>query len=55
MKTILNHTKRAISNLLFDRRLVSSIKKAAIDENQLYNQLMSGRITLQEYLHATGG
>lgn len=39
-----------IKELLFDKELVKNIKKAATNKHQLYNQLISGKITLQEYL-----
>lgn len=39
-----------IKELLFDKELVRNIKKAKANKHQLYNQLISGKITLQEYL-----
>ena len=36
--------------LFFDRELVNQIKEVKVDEGMLYNQLISGKITLQEYL-----
>lgn len=42
-----------IKTLFFDKELVSKIKKSAPDSNVLYAQLISGKITLQEYIAAT--
>lgn len=39
-----------IKELIFDNELVNSIKKTTITKDQLYNQLISGKITLKEYL-----
>ena len=44
--------KAIISDLSFDRKLVKAIKKSNVNKDLLYNQLISGKITLQEYLHA---
>ncbi|MCU7547589.1 hypothetical protein OCK74_00620 [Chitinophagaceae bacterium LB-8] len=52
MKTTMNNMKTMIKDLFFDRKLVRSIKKANVNKGHLYNQLMSGRITLKEYLQA---
>lgn len=41
-----------ISTLFFDKELVSTIKKSNPDINFLYTQLISGKITLQEYVTA---
>jgi hypothetical protein len=40
-----------IKSLFFDKELVSKLKKS--DSNLLYVQLISGKITLQEYVAAT--
>jgi hypothetical protein len=42
-----------IKTLFFDKELVTKIKKSDLDSNLLYVQLMSGKITLQEYVAAT--
>jgi hypothetical protein len=42
--------KSIIKDLFFDEKLVNHIKEVKIDKNILYQQLISGRITLQEYL-----
>jgi hypothetical protein len=42
-----------IKSLFFDKELVSKIKKSDLDSNVLYVQLISGKITLQEYIAAT--
>ena len=42
--------KSIISDLLFDRDLVKTVKKVNINKDQLYNLLSQGKITLQEYL-----
>jgi hypothetical protein len=44
--------KTFFSKLFFDKELVSQIKEEKINEGMLYNQLISGRITLREYLAA---
>jgi len=44
-----------IKNLFFDEELVNNIKKIKADKNILYQQLISGRITLQEYLAIQAG
>jgi hypothetical protein len=41
-----------IKILFFDKELVNEIKKAKTDENFLYTQLISGKITLREYMAA---
>lgn len=41
-----------IKALFFDKELVSKIKKSNPDNNFLYTQLISGKITLQEYAAA---
>lgn len=42
-----------IKSLLFDKELVAQIKKSNTDKNFLYTQLISGKITLQEYIAAS--
>lgn len=46
MKSILNH-------LFFDKELVKKIKTNKTNEHLLYNHLISGKITLREYLMAS--
>jgi hypothetical protein len=42
--------KSILSKLFFDKELVKQIKEEKINEGFLYNQLISGKITLKEYL-----
>lgn len=42
-----------IKSLFFDKELVSKIKKSKLNCNVLYVQLISGKITLKEYIAAT--
>jgi len=42
--------KSILKKLLFDRELVNSIQAAEVKNEILYTQLISGRITLKEYL-----
>ena len=42
-----------IKALFFDKELVTKIKRSELDSNVLYVQLISGKITLQEYVAAT--
>ena len=42
--------KSIIKDLFFDKELVNHIKEGKINKNILYQQLISGKITLQEYL-----
>jgi hypothetical protein len=42
-----------IKTLFFDKELVTKIKTSKLDSNQLYAQLIGGKITLQEYMAAT--
>ena len=44
--------KSFIQHLFFDSALVDQIRKVKIPEGILYNQLISGKITLKEYLKA---
>jgi hypothetical protein len=39
-----------IKDLIFDKELVSNLKDSKLNKGYLYNQLISGRITMQEYL-----
>jgi hypothetical protein len=39
-----------IKDLIFDKELISNLKNSNLNEGYLYNQLISGRITMQEYL-----
>jgi hypothetical protein len=39
-----------IKDLIFDKELVSNMKDSNLNKGLLYNQLISGRITMQEYL-----
>jgi hypothetical protein len=41
-----------IKSLLFDKELVAQIKKTNPGKDFLYTQLISGKITLQEYIAA---
>ncbi|MBE7171879.1 MAG: hypothetical protein INR73_14925 [Williamsia sp.] len=43
-------TKSIFQDLVFDRELVKTVKSANVGKDQLYNLLVQGRITLQEYL-----
>ena len=43
-------TTSIFKDLVFDRELVKTVKRANISKDQLYNLLVQGRITLQEYL-----
>ncbi len=47
--------KSFIKDLFFDKELVNNIKKVKADNNILYQQLFSGKITLKEYLAAQTG
>jgi hypothetical protein len=44
--------KTIFSNLLFDRKLVDQLKENKLNSELLYVQLMSGKITLKEYMAA---
>jgi hypothetical protein len=39
-----------IAQLLFDSEVVEAVKKTEIDNAKLYNYLIEGKITMQEYL-----
>jgi len=52
MKAITNALKKATQELFFDQELVQTIKEIKIKKEYLYNHLLSGRITLEEYIHA---
>jgi len=42
-----------IKNLIFDREVVSKMRQAKMTKEMLYNHLINGRITMQEYLVAS--
>ena len=42
--------KKVISALWFDNEVVDSIKEQKVSENILYTYLISGKISLREYL-----
>jgi hypothetical protein len=44
--------KWIIKNLSFDSELVNSLKKEKINKGRLYNYLIAGKITLNEYIQA---
>ncbi|MBS1917077.1 MAG: hypothetical protein JST87_12440 [Bacteroidetes bacterium] len=44
--------KSIIQDLIFDKEIVQEIKKVKIENGQLYNLLIAGKITLKEYLNA---
>jgi len=44
--------KQLINQLFFDRELVESMKVAQTHRELLYIQLISGKITMQEYIAA---
>ena len=44
--------KSIIKDLFFDKELVDQIKEMKVDTELLYIQLMTGKITLQEYMAA---
>jgi hypothetical protein len=44
--------KSFIKKLLFDKALVNQIREVKLPEGMLYNQLISGKITMREYLQA---
>ena len=48
-----NTTTSAIRELVFDEALVNHMKALKVDEDLLYARLISGRITLQEYIAAS--
>lgn len=43
--------KAIINELFFDKQLVNTVKTEKPNTDLLYNLLMSGRITMKEYLH----
>ena len=45
--------KKLLKGLVYDKNLISSLKQANLTEDFMYNQLMSGKITLKEYLRLT--
>ena len=44
--------KSFINELFFDKVLVEKIKEVKVPEGILYNQLISGKITMKEYLQS---
>ncbi|MDR3712774.1 MAG: hypothetical protein P4L51_08160 [Puia sp.] len=44
--------KSLLKDLFFDKELVARIKEMKVDTDLLYIQLMTGKITLQEYMAA---
>lgn len=50
VKNIIMTTKSIFTDLVFDRELVKTVKRANVSKDQLYNLLVQGKITLQEYL-----
>ncbi len=44
--------KSMIQNLIFDQALVNQIKEVKVPEGILYMQLVSGKITMKEYLQS---
>ncbi len=42
--------KTIIGNLVFDNELVNNMKQTNFSQQTLYNQLISGKISLKEYL-----
>ena len=44
------NTKSIFKDMVFDRELVKTVKRTNISKDQLYNLLVQGKITLQEYL-----
>jgi len=42
--------KTIISEMLFDKEMVNALKQSEMNKELLYNQLISGRITMKEYL-----
>ncbi|MES2645886.1 MAG: hypothetical protein V4717_03345 [Bacteroidota bacterium] len=42
--------KTIIKELVFDKEMINKLKNAELNENLLYNQLISGKITMKEYL-----
>jgi len=44
--------KSFINELFFDKVLVQQIKEVKVPEGLLYNQLISGKITMKEYLQS---
>jgi len=42
-----------IKDLIYDKEVVSRMKEAKMTKEMLYNHLINGRITMQEYLAAS--
>ena len=45
--------KTHLKQLTFDKELIKAIKASEMNANQLYIQLISGKITMKEYIAAT--
>ena len=45
--------KQLLKALFFDREMVAAIKASKPSREQLYAELISGRITMKEYIAAT--
>jgi len=43
----------SIKDLVFDREVVSKLRQTKMTKEMLYNHLINGRITMQEYLAAS--
>ena len=52
MKPITKPLKNILQGLWYDAELVTEIKKANLNKEQLYNYLSIGKITLAEYVNA---
>ena len=42
--------KTIISEMVFDKEMVTKFKQTDVSKEMLYNQLISGKITMKEYL-----
>ena len=42
--------KTIISEMVFDKEMVTKFQKADVNKHLLYNHLISGKITMKEYL-----
>jgi hypothetical protein len=45
--------KNLIKQLFFDKEVVDAIKSSNVNSEMLYMQLMSGKITMKEYIAAS--
>lgn len=52
MKTITKRFIKAIGHLSYDHKLVYCLKMSRVNKELLYNYLIQGRITLEEYVQA---